>query len=62
MIIAMTGLALIVLAMIVAFHLDDADPYHRLFPWAWKLVRLMFSSGVVIAIIGLIYQVWRFLE
>lgn len=61
MTIAMTGFALIVLAMIVAFHLDDADPYQRLFPWAWKLVRLMFIGGVALSIIGLIYQVWRYL-
>jgi hypothetical protein len=59
--IATTGFALMVLAGMTMFLMDDADPYQEFFPWAWKLVHLVFMSGVVLVLAGAVTAVWRFL-
>lgn len=56
--IAMTGFVLIVMALMSTYVLEDMDPEQDFFPWAWELVVLIFNSGVIILIAGLIYQVW----
>lgn len=55
------GFSLIAISMSVMFFLDDADPYQRLFPWAWKSLRLMFISGVGVMLAGWLIVIWRFL-
>lgn len=61
MMIFVFGVCLIAFSLSVMFVLDDADPYQRLFPLVWKLLRLIFISGVVATLAGWITVIWRFL-
>ena len=55
----MTGLCVIVLALMTMFFLEDADPRQDFFPWAHSLAVLMFWSGAVMTVLGAIVFVWR---
>lgn len=47
------GFALIILAGILFFNLDEQDPFRQLFAWAFRLVTLMFYIGAALVMAGL---------
>ena len=54
-----TGLCVVVLALMTMFFMEDADPSHDFFPWVCELAVLMFWSGAVLVVIGMLAFVWR---
>jgi hypothetical protein len=55
----MTGLCVVVLALMTMFFMEDADPNQYFFPWVVELAVLMFWSGAVMAALGVIVFFWR---